>query len=138
MKKVTLLAALVFSTAAFSQKIKISEIHISNGSGSMGTQDGNLTDFAKLAPNSAILGMDLSQLTPYSYMYFNGFRMNSGSNSTSLQLGLHIRVIPTWTQEGLRCLICFLRHRYRSSSQASRMRLFRKRGIRPLRPVQMR
>jgi hypothetical protein len=97
MKKVTLLAALVFSTAAFSQKIKISEIHISNGSGSMGTQDGNLTDFAKLAPNSAILGMDLSQLTPYSYMYFNGFRMNSGSNSTSLQLGLQCAKMPKIT-----------------------------------------
>jgi len=97
MKKVTLLAALVLSTAAFSQKLKISEIHISNGSGSMGTKDGTLSDFAKLAPNSAILGMDLSQLTPYNYMYFNGFGMNSGSNSTSIQLGLQCAKMPKIT-----------------------------------------
>jgi hypothetical protein len=56
-----------------------------------------LTDFAKLAPNSTILGMDLSQLTPYSYMYFNGFGMNSGSNSTSLQLGLQCAKMPKIT-----------------------------------------
>lgn len=97
MKKVTLLAALVLSTAAFSQKIKISEIHISNGSGSMGTQDGTLSDFAKLAPNSAILGMDLSQLTPYNYTYYRGFGMNAGSNLTSLQLGLQCAKMPKIT-----------------------------------------
>ena len=97
MKKVTLLAALVLSTAAFSQKMKISEIHISSGNGSLGTQDGTLSDFAKLAPNSAILGMDLSQLTPYSYMYSNGFGLYSGSNSTSLQLGLQCAKMPKIT-----------------------------------------
>jgi hypothetical protein len=58
MKKISLFAALVLSAAAFSQKLTISEIHISSGNGSLGTQDGTLTDFAKLAPNSAILGMD--------------------------------------------------------------------------------
>lgn len=94
MKKVTLLAALALSTAAFSQNLKISEIHISSGSGSMGSQQGTLSDFAKLAPNSAVLGMDLSQLTPYNYNYFNGFGMNSGSNSTSLQLGLECAKMP--------------------------------------------
>lgn len=97
MKKVTLLAALVLSTAAFSQKLKISEIHISSGSGSMGTKDGTLTDFAKLAPNSAILGMDLSQLTPYNYTYYRGFGMNAGSNTTSLQLGLQCAKMPKIT-----------------------------------------
>ena len=97
MKKVTLIAALVLSTAAFSQKIKITELHISSGSGSTGIQDGTLSDFAKLAPNSAILGMDLSQLTPYSFMYYNGFGMNSGSNSTSLQLGLQCAKMPKIT-----------------------------------------
>jgi hypothetical protein len=97
MKKVTLLAALILSTAAFSQNLKISEIHISNGSGSMEAQNGTLTDFAKLAPNSAILGMDLSQLTPYNYMYYRGFGMNSGSNSTSLQLGLQCAKMPKIT-----------------------------------------
>jgi hypothetical protein len=97
MKKVTLIAALVLSTAAFSQKIKISEIHISSGNGSMEAQNGTLSDFAKLAPNSAILGMDLSQLTPYNYMYYRGFGMNSGSNSTSLQLGLQCAKMPKIT-----------------------------------------
>jgi hypothetical protein len=39
MKKATLIVALILSSAAFSQKnLKISEIHISSGSGSMGTQ----------------------------------------------------------------------------------------------------
>lgn len=97
MKKATLFAALVLSTAAFSQKIKITELHISNGSGSTGSQDGTLSDFAKLAPNSAILGMDLSQLTPYSFMYYNGFGLYSGSNSTSLQLGLQCAKMPKIT-----------------------------------------
>ncbi|MEI8116780.1 MAG: hypothetical protein WCH03_04520 [Flavobacteriia bacterium] len=97
MKKATLLAALILSTAAFSQNLKISEIHISSGSGSMETQDGTLSDFAKLAPNSAILAMDLSQLTPYNNSYFNGFRMNAGSNSTSLQLGLQCAKMPKIT-----------------------------------------
>ena len=97
MKKVTLLAALALSTAAFSQNLKISEILISSGSGSMRTEDGTLSDFAKLAPNSAILGMDLSQLNPYKYMYFNGFGFNSGSNSTSLQLGLQCAKMPKIT-----------------------------------------
>mgnify|MGYP000147020265 CR=1 FL=1 len=75
MKKATLFAALVLSTAAFSQNLKISEIHISSGTGSMRGQDGTLSDFAKLAPNSAILGMDLSQLKPYNDIY-NGFGLN--------------------------------------------------------------
>jgi hypothetical protein len=98
MKKATLIVALILSSAAFSQKnLKISEIHISSGSGSMGTQDGTLSDFAKLAPNSAILGMDLSQLTPYNFNYYNGFGMNSGSSSTSLQLGLQCAKMPKIT-----------------------------------------
>jgi len=45
MKKVTLLAALVLSTAAFSQKIKITELHISNGSGFGGQINGSIDDF---------------------------------------------------------------------------------------------
>ena len=97
MKKLTLITAFMISGLAFSQNLKISEIHISNGSGSIGSQNGTLTDFAKLAPNSAILGMDLSQLKPYDYAYFNGFGMNSISNSTSLQLGLQCAKMPKIT-----------------------------------------
>jgi hypothetical protein len=96
MKKATLFAALVLSTAAFSQNLKISEIHISSGTGSMRGQDGTLSDFAKLAPNSAILGMDLSQLKPYNDNY-NGFGLNSGSNFTSIQLGLQCAKMPKFT-----------------------------------------
>lgn len=97
MKKISLFAALVLSAAAFSQKLTISEIHISSGNGSLGTQDGTLTDFAKLAPNSAILGMDLSQLTQYNYGIFNAFGMNSGYSSNSLQLGLQCAKMPKIT-----------------------------------------
>jgi len=40
--------------------------------------------------------MDLSQLKPYNDIY-NGFGLNSGSNSTSIQLGLQCAKMPKFT-----------------------------------------
>lgn len=96
MKKVTLLAALVLSTAAFSQKIKISEIHISNGTGFGGQINGSIDDFKILAPNSSILAMDFSQYYPQGFPTYQTRGMNM-SSSYSLQLGLQCAKMPKVT-----------------------------------------
>jgi hypothetical protein len=99
MKKVTLLAALVLSTAAFSQNLKISEIHISSGTGSLGQQQGNLSDFKLLAPTSSILTKDFSEFQPYEDFYVHGpMQMNSSQSSFySLQIGLQCAKMPKVT-----------------------------------------
>jgi hypothetical protein len=96
MKKVTLLAALVLSTAAFSQKIKITELHISNGTGFGGQINGSLDDFKTLAPNSSILAMDFSQYNPQGFPTYQTPGMNM-SSSYSLQLGLQCAKMPKVT-----------------------------------------
>lgn len=96
MKKVTLMATILIQYTAFSQNIKISEIHISNGSGSMSNQEATLADFSKLAPNSDVIAMDLSQLKPYNDMYYNRYGMNQ-SSMLSLQLGLQCAKMPKVT-----------------------------------------
>jgi hypothetical protein len=96
MKKVTLLAALVLSTAGFSQKIKITEIHISNGSGIGGQVNGSIDDFKVLAPNSSILTMDFSQYNPHGFPTYQSPGMNLSSNY-SLQLGLQCAKMPKVT-----------------------------------------
>jgi hypothetical protein len=96
MKKVTLLAALVLSTAAFSQKIKITELHILNGTGFGGQINGSIDDFKLLAPNSSILAMDFSQYNSQSFPAFQSPGMNL-SSSYSLQLGLQCAKMPKAT-----------------------------------------
>ena len=96
MKKVTLLAALVLSTAAFSQKIKITELHISNGTGFGGQINGSIDDFKTLAPNSSILAMDFSQYNPQGFPTYHTPGMNM-SSSYSLQLGLQCAKMPKVT-----------------------------------------
>lgn len=96
MKKVTLLAALVLSTAVFSQKIKITELHISFGSGFGGQINGSIDDFKILAPNSSILAMDFSQYNPQGFPTYLTPGMNM-SSSYSLQLGLQCAKMPKVT-----------------------------------------
>ncbi len=96
MKKVTLLAALVLSTAAFSQKIIITELHISNGTGYGSKINGSIDDFKILAPNSSILAMDFSQYNSQSFPAFQSPGMNL-SSSYSLQLGLQCAKMPKAT-----------------------------------------
>lgn len=93
MKKATLLAALILSTAAFSQNLKISEIHISNGTGFGGQINGSIDDFKTLAPNSSILAMDFSQYNPQGFPTYQTPGMNM-SSSYSLQLGLQCAKMP--------------------------------------------
>ena len=99
MKKVTLMAALIISGAAFSQNLKISEINISSGSGSLGQEKGSLSDFKLLAPTSSILAMDFSQFKPNGDFYFHGpGQMNASQSSFySLQLGLQCAKMPKIT-----------------------------------------
>ena len=96
MKKVTLLAALALSTAAFSQKMKITELHISNGTGIGGQINGSIDDFKILAPNSSILAMDFSQYNPQGFPTYQSPGMNI-SSSYSLQLGLQCAKMPKVT-----------------------------------------
>ena len=96
MKKATLFAAILMSSSAFTQKVSISEIHISSGSGTSNASIGSMDDFKVLASNSSILAMDLSLLKPQNNMYFNPFGTNS-SSSYSLQLGLQCAKMPKST-----------------------------------------
>ena len=96
MKKMTLLAVLVLSTAAFSQNLKISELHISSGTGNNGLQQGSIADFKILAPSSTILTKDFSQFHMYGYPSFNSVGMYQ-SSSYSLQLGLQCAKMPKVT-----------------------------------------
>lgn len=96
MKKMTLIAAFIISGAAFSQNLKISEFHISSGSGNGGLQQGSIADFKVLAPSSTILTKDFSQFQTYGYPSFNSPGMYQ-SSSYSLQLGLQCAKMPKVT-----------------------------------------
>lgn len=96
MKKVTLFAALVLSSVSFAQKIKITELHISNGTGFGGQINGSIDDFKILAPNSSILAMDFSQYSPQGFPTYQTPGMNM-SSSYSLQLGLQCAKMPNVT-----------------------------------------
>jgi hypothetical protein len=99
MKKVTLMAALMIGGSAFSQKLKISEVNISSGTGTLGQQNGSLANFQQLAPSSSILTKDFSQFKPYNDFYFHGpGQMNTSQSSFySLQLGLQCAKMPKVT-----------------------------------------
>jgi len=93
MRKISLVAALAISGMAFSQKIKITEINISNGTGLGGQINGSIDDFKILAPNSSILATDFSQYHQQGYASFRTPGMNLSSNY-SLQLGLQCAKRP--------------------------------------------
>jgi hypothetical protein len=95
-RKISLIAALVISGMAISQKIKITELHISNGTGFGGQMNGSIDDFKILAPNSSILAMDFSQYNPHGFPSYQTPGMNM-SSSYSLQLGLQCAKMPKVT-----------------------------------------
>jgi hypothetical protein len=96
MRKISLIAALAISGMAISQKIKITEIHISNGTGLGGQINGSIDDFKILAPNSSILATDFSQYNQQGYASFRTPGNNFSSNY-SLQLGLQCAKMPKVT-----------------------------------------
>jgi hypothetical protein len=96
MRKISLIAALAISGMAISQNIKITELHISNGTGLGGQINGSINDFKILAPNSSILAMDFSQYNPEGFPTVRTPGMNMSSNY-SLQLGLQCAKMPKVT-----------------------------------------
>ena len=96
MRKISLIAALAISGMSLSQKIKITEIHISNGTGLGGQINGSIDDFKILAPNSSILLTDFSQYNQQGYVSFRTPGNNFSSNY-SLQLGLQCAKMPKVT-----------------------------------------
>jgi hypothetical protein len=96
MRKISLIAALTISGMALSQKIKITELHISNGTGFGGQINGSIDDFKTLAPSSSILAMDFSQFNPQGFPTYQTPGMNL-SSTYSLQLGLQCVKKPNIT-----------------------------------------
>ena len=96
MRKISLIAALAISGMSLSQKIKITEIHISNGTGLGGQINGSIDDFKIIAPNSSILLTDFSQYNQQGYASFRTPGNNFSSNY-SLQLGLQCAKMPKVT-----------------------------------------
>jgi hypothetical protein len=101
MKFKVLAFALLGSAILFAQQDNVGKVDFSFGVGFMGisSQDFSMEEYRSLAPNSAILGQDLSYLNTINSSYFNtsplilinyGFRLKQNDRTeTRLRVGVN-------------------------------------------------